>query len=200
MSDAVLVEGLRRGDDPGVWREFYSTYGSVIVRYVRKLGLGPSDAEDVLQETMVVLMRKLPAFEYDPAKGKFRNFVLTIVHRKVLSHLRKRTRQAEDGFDDSAVAARDTSAVPGEGAAADELAWRASVAAEALVRLREDPALEPRTLDVFFAYAVERRPVAEVAAQYNIDPNAIYQIKNRLLRRLRARLERFGGVEDVNQA
>jgi DNA-directed RNA polymerase specialized sigma24 family protein len=41
------------------------------LRYARKLGLDETQAQDVLQETMVALMRILPEFAYDRNKGSF---------------------------------------------------------------------------------------------------------------------------------
>jgi DNA-directed RNA polymerase specialized sigma24 family protein len=40
-----------------------------VLGYARKLGLDDVSSQDVLQETMVALMRVLPGFQYDPRRG-----------------------------------------------------------------------------------------------------------------------------------
>ena len=64
--------------------------------------------------------------------------------------------------------------------------WREAVLEEALCRLRRDLMLDERTLNVFFAYVVDCRSASEVAREFGLKENAIYQIKNRLIRRLQA--------------
>ena len=61
---------------------------------------------------------------------------------------------------------------------------------DALARLATNPPLGDGTYAAFRAYAIEGRPVAEVAAEFGLKENALYQIKNRLLRRLKTEVTR----------
>ena len=63
--------------------------------------------------------------------------------------------------------------------------------AEALSELRADPMLGEQTFAVFEAYVIQKRPVAEVAAEFGLKENGVYQIKNRLMRRLEGRIARL---------
>jgi RNA polymerase sigma-70 factor (ECF subfamily) len=187
----TLLERLKRGGDAADWEQFYQIYSGVIVRYAQKLGLGQDAAFDVLQETMITLMRLLPEFTYDKRKGKFRNFVFTIVHRKTLAAIRRAARRGEVSMDqsDDSGGRRLLDILPdpaGEAEAAHhEVAWRESVMEEALANLRKDPSVQPRTLEVFEAYAIRGEGPAEVAKRFGLKENAVYQIKNRLIQRLR---------------
>lgn len=195
-----LLERVRRVDAHEAWREFYLCYASAILRYARKLGLDQHRAEEVLQETMVALMDQMPQFTYDRQRGRFRNFLLTIVHRKSLAVIRRAARSAASqlrrpggielcGDELVAVDLRDD----------DRARWREVLLEEALVNLGHDAALEENTLAVFKAYAIEGRPAREVALRYGLQTNAVYQIKNRLMRRLRAEVARRlrdSGTED----
>lgn len=194
-----LLDRLRADNAHDAWREFFATYWGVILRYARKLGLRPDQAEDVLQETMVVLMRTLPEFVYDRRKGRFRNFLLTIVHRRALAALRRDSRlrnvtweaqpvlSAEDPFGNNGASDREALA-----------RWQDSLLEEAIRRMRQDGRFSGNTLAVFEAYVVRREPAEVVARRFRLAENAVYQIRNRLLRRLRAevrRLERSAGDE-----
>ncbi|GAB5558939.1 MAG: hypothetical protein SynsKO_05860 [Synoicihabitans sp.] len=187
-TDETLLQRVQRLDAHDAWKEFYENYWAAIIRYGRKLGLSDTQAQDVLQETMVDLMRILPKFTYESSKGKFRNFLLTIVHRKAMGVFRR--------------AARDTN-IPWDSASPIEIQefkqatlnaqqlqlWRESIYEEALAALSKSPDIEPKTWAVFEAYVVKKRPVTEVAEEFGLKPNAVYQIKNRLNRRLKARVE-----------
>jgi len=198
-----LLDRLKIDDAQEAWKEFYRLYGRAIVRYGLKLGLTEHQAKEVLQETMVALMRILPEFAYDRGKGRFRNFLLTIVHRKSLAMLRRARREGETSIPWEANGEAD-SADPFE---ADRVAeaeaighWREALLAEALRELRADPTVSERTLAVFEAYVIEKRRVDEVAARFGLKENAIYQIKNRLLRRLQARVARLMRDSGAEQA
>ena len=57
------------------WEEFYEMYWRVIYGYGRGWGLSPDDAEDLVQEVMVTVLRRLPAFEYDRSRGRFLSWI-----------------------------------------------------------------------------------------------------------------------------
>lgn len=199
-----LIDRLRDPDDHPTWMEFYKVYWEVVVRYGRKLGLSEADAHDVLQETMVALVRILPGFRYDPALGRFRNFLLTIVHRKALAALRRAARRPSISLDaegqDGGTPLVDRLPAPpaAEPGAADRERWRQAIVEKALGELRSNPDIGERTLAVFEAYGIRSRPCAEVAATFGIKENAVYQIRNRLLRQLQVAVRRL--AEDADPA
>lgn len=198
-TNEMLLDRLKADTAHEAWEEFYRHYWQPILRYARKLGLNEQQSHEVLQDTMVALVRILPQFAYDRRRGKFRNFLLTIVHRKSLAVQRRARRDrtlsldSTDPWGEGAVALLDMLAAPLSDAESvgAERRWRESLVETALANLRADPTVEPRTLAVFEAYVVARRPVADVAAEYGVKENAIYQIKNRLLRRVRAEVSRL---------
>lgn len=176
------------------WKEFYELYWGAILRYARKLGLDETQAQDVLQETMVALMRILPEFAYDRSKGKFRNFLLTIVHRKCLAVLRRARRERESQVPWEGNSEAESADPFGADKAAETEAlnhWREVLLAEALRELRADATLGDQTFVVFEAYVIEKRPAPEVAEAFGLKENAVYQIKNRLMRRLEVRIARL---------
>lgn len=193
-TNETLLDRVKATDAHDAWRLFYQQYWAVILAYARKLGLNEYQAEEVLQETMVALMRQLPGFFYDRSKGKFRNFLLTIVHRKSLASLRRSKRERDTHIPwepemESQYAAKsrkDDSRTSPEA----EVRWRKSVVEVVLAELARDPRLGPETMAVFCAYAIEGRPVVEVATEFGLKENAVYQIKNRLSRRVQNEVAR----------
>src|SRR5580658_1242378 len=74
------------------WEQFYNQYWAVILFFAQKQGLDEASARDVLQETMILLMRKFPGFVYDPERGRFRNWLLTLVAGKARDAMRRAAR------------------------------------------------------------------------------------------------------------
>jgi RNA polymerase sigma factor (sigma-70 family) len=196
----TLIERVRDISNERAWEEFYSTYWGVILRYARKLGLSESGAQDVLQETMIALIRTLPTFQYDLSRGRFRNFVLTITHRKTLAAFRRNARSKELSLDDSPsddgpTALESLPAPVGETVETlDEKRWQDSIYEEALARVRHDPSIQASTFDIFQAYVADGQPAEDVAQRYGINKNAVYQIKNRLMRRIADEVEQLQEV------
>lgn len=201
----TLLERLRDPSAERAWEEFYAIYGGVILAYARKLGLDDAGAKDALQETMIALIRVLPTFRYDRGKGLFRNFLLTIVHRRALQALRRRTRDLsrevslDEDRDEEGTSRLDRAPDPGAKAPSAEMdeRWREAVLAEALRRLEGDPRIKPKNLEAFRAYAIEGQPAEEVARRFKMKENALYAIKNRMIARLAEeahKLENFDGA------
>lgn len=179
-TDESLLKKVRQLDAHDAWEIFFKRYWQVILRYSRKLGLNQHQAEEVLQETMVELMRVLPEFDYDRRKGRFRNFLLTIVHRKALRIMRQIRQSAGLRASGNAVEVPDEAGK--EDLAEAEQRWRESIRDTLLTRLSHG--CDQQTLAIFRAYVLEDRPAAEVAESHGVEINAVYQIKSRLTRRL----------------
>ena len=185
-----LLHRLKEGSANADWEHFYKKYSAVILSFAQKQGLDEHSASDALQETMMVVMRKLPTFDYDAQKGRFRNWLLTIVANKVREARRRAHHDkliSMDGLPaDGADSLHEKLATEEPGASESvEDAWRQSLIEEALKLVLIDPRTRPETVDVFRACALEGRPVAEVAARFGLKENAVYQIKNRMMNRLK---------------
>lgn len=186
-----LLNRLKTVPGEADWERFYNKYSAVIVSFARRQGLDDDSALDVLQETMMVMMRKLPGFDYQPERGRFRNWLLTIVMNKSRNAARRAhadrmlSLDATSGDDENPLLEK----IASDEATADEDlegTWRQCLLEDALHRLLTDPRTQPESIAVFRAVALEGRAVAEVAAEFGIKDNAVYQIKNRLKTRLQA--------------
>ncbi len=83
MSDtpASLLERLRVPHAEQAWGRFVKLYSPLPLYWARRVGLREPDASDLVQEVFVVLLRKLPDFQYDARKG-FRNWLRTVAHNR----------------------------------------------------------------------------------------------------------------------
>src|SRR6185369_3378138 len=90
---ASLLERLKDLGDQTSWNEFYQTYRELIYSVARKAGLNETEAEDVVQDTVIYVARKMPGFTYDPAKDSFKGWLLTVTRWRIRDRLDKDARQ-----------------------------------------------------------------------------------------------------------
>lgn len=90
--DQHLVEYLQvmraQSGDPDAFARLFERYNARLLYYVRRL-VGPgSDAEDVLQEVWLTVVRKVNSLQ-NPSS--FRTWIYRIAHNKSMTRLRKQT-------------------------------------------------------------------------------------------------------------
>jgi RNA polymerase sigma-70 factor (ECF subfamily) len=176
-----LLERLRQPGDEQAWQRFVQLYTPLLYYWARRAGLPTADANDLVQEVLVVLVKKLPEFEYDPSKS-FRGWLRTIALNKWRERCRRfaaRPDQAgESGL--SGVAEEDPAA------AFEEDEYRGQLVRRALAIMQAE--FQPATWKACWEVVVGGRPAGEVAAELAVSVDVVYSAKSRVLRRLREEL------------
>jgi RNA polymerase sigma-70 factor (ECF subfamily) len=184
-----LIDALRKGGGTAAWERFYKSYSGVLISFAKRQGCDEHAALDVLQETVMVLVRKLPDFVYEQSRGRFRNWLMTIAANKVREAHRRAKVDRLISMD----------ATPeGETPLADRLAdnradvtdelerdWRRTLLEDAMRQILADPRTNPVSVTIFRQLTQEGMPSDEVARRHGMTENNVYQIKNRLMTRLR---------------
>src|SRR5262245_51653629 len=83
LTRASLLLRLRDPGDAEAWREFVELYTPLVYGYARKQGLQEADASDLCQDVLGAVVGAVGRLEYDPARGAFRNWLFTVVRRKL---------------------------------------------------------------------------------------------------------------------
>jgi RNA polymerase sigma-70 factor (ECF subfamily) len=90
----TLLNRLKdKGSDAG-WQEFFDTYWKLIYGVARRSGLSDAEAQDVVQETMIAVARHMPGFNYDPANGSFKAWLLNMTRWRITDQVRRRSKRA----------------------------------------------------------------------------------------------------------
>jgi DNA-directed RNA polymerase specialized sigma24 family protein len=89
---ASLLERLKDLGDASSWDEFHRTYRELIFSVARRAGLNETEADEVVQDTLISVAKKMPGFTYDPAKDSFKGWLLTVTRWRILDQLEKRRR------------------------------------------------------------------------------------------------------------
>ena len=86
-----LLRRLKDCDDPSSWQEFYDRYAGLILRFAIKAGCSETEAEEVVQETVIGVARKLLEFKYDPAVCSFKTWLLNQTRWRIKDQVRRRS-------------------------------------------------------------------------------------------------------------
>jgi hypothetical protein len=70
-----LLARLRDWEDQASWREFFNTYWKFIYSLAIRSGLSDQEAEDVVQETVLSVAKKMPEFVYDSERCSFKGWL-----------------------------------------------------------------------------------------------------------------------------
>ncbi len=87
---ASMLQRLKDPADRTTWEEFHRTYRGLIHGVARRAGLNETEAEEVVQETLIAVAGKMPGFTYDPVKDSFKGWLLQITRWRIADQFRKR--------------------------------------------------------------------------------------------------------------
>lgn len=180
----TLLERLRRSDDPEAWGRFVDLYSPLLFEWARRNGVPESDAADLVQSVLVLLIRQIPKQEQQSG-GNFRGWLFTVLRNCWRDLCRARARQP--------VIAHGVS--PDDQPGSDPIAelteeeYRACLIRRTLRIIQTD--FPQHTWRAFWMHVVEGKAAAEVAAEVKSTANAVYLARGRILKRLREELAGF---------
>jgi RNA polymerase sigma factor (sigma-70 family) len=85
-----LLERVKNWEDQKSWTEFFDAYSGLVRSVALKAGLTEAEADDAVQETMLSVAKKIREFQYNPAIGRFRSWLIHTTEWRVKDQLRKR--------------------------------------------------------------------------------------------------------------
>ncbi len=178
-----LLVRIRDRADADAWSQFVDLYAPLIFALARRRGLQEADASDLTQDVLRAVMSTAPRFVYDPERGSFRGWLLTVARNQLCKWAAHRQRQPL-----ASGSVEDRRRLEEQPAPADEgdfweVEYRARMFAWAAERVR--PTFRPNTWEAFWQTAVEARDPGDVAAALGLTVGAVYIARSRVLARLR---------------
>src|SRR5262245_34779637 len=150
-----LLNRLKDWDDQSSWQEFFDTYWRLIYNVAVKAGLSDAEAQEVVQETVIGVARKISEFKADPQHGSFSAWLMQLTRWRIADQWRRRGSlgQAPDpvnrGEEPGSTGPMERIPDP-MGAALDttwQQEWEKHVMAEALERVKRQ--VSPRQFQMF---------------------------------------------------
>lgn len=180
-----LLNRVKDLGDNQSWQEFFDRYWRLIYGVAIRSGLTEIEAQEVVQETMVAVSKKMPGFVYDPSIGSFKGWLLHMTRWRINDQLRKRQREAQ-----AFVRPRDTTR---DGTATIERIpdpaghmleavwneeWERNLAEAAIERVKRQ--VSPRQYQIFDLYVVKRWPIQKIAGTLGVNLGQVYLAKHRV--------------------
>lgn len=188
-----LLSRLRVWDDREAWQSFFDTYWHLIYRIAIQAGLTESEAEEVVQETIVTVAKQMPSFRYNPS-GSFKAWLLRITRWRIVDQLRRRPpwTQASESRDGADAVTEPGSEFEAE-AVVPEAVWDENWSRNRLeVALQRVKArVRPRQYQIFDLYVVRERPVREVMRTLNVSAAQVYLARHRVARLVREQVRQI---------
>jgi RNA polymerase sigma-70 factor (ECF subfamily) len=188
-TSATLLGRLREVPaDQAAWSEFVDRYGPAIYGWCRYWRLQEADAQDVTQEVLAQLARKMRAFSYD-ASGSFRGWLKTLAHHAWQDFLTSRKRAGGGSGDTQAL----------------EALYAVEARADLLVRLDEEfdrelldeaaarvrGRVEPRTWEAFRLLAMDGYSGSQAAERLGMRVATVFVAKSKVQRMLQEEIHRI---------
>lgn len=187
---ASLLARIKNLEDHGSWQDFFDTYWKLIYGVSIKRGLSPTEAQDVVQETMCGAMKHMPNFNYDRTVGTFKTWLLNMVKWRIADQFRKRSPVKNLPVD----ARLDTDAlinVPDnqdfEGIWNQQ--WEQALFDAAVVKTRRK--VDPQKFQIFDLLIKQRLSPAEIAETFHISVDYVYLVKHRIAEQIKSEVERL---------
>jgi RNA polymerase sigma-70 factor (ECF subfamily) len=183
-----LLDRLRLRPDPQSWQRLVELYTPLIRNWLRFHALQPSDADDLTQEVLGVLVRELPQFQHNLRRGAFRRWLRTLTVNRLRSFWRSRRRgpvaTGASDFEKMLDQMQDPESHLSR-------LWDQEHDRHVARRLLDllEPEFEPATWRAFRLLVLEGKSTAEVAAELGLSANAVRIAKSRVLSRFRREAE-----------
>jgi RNA polymerase sigma factor (sigma-70 family) len=183
-TSTTLLDWLRDPADGEAWGEFAKRYRQKILECCLHNRLQPADAEDVAQNLLASIHDRIRKFVYDPAKGRFRDWLSTTTrnacrdfytgdesrrYRPLLDDLPTR-KDLEQALDDQA---------------------RTELLQISLGQIRTK--VSPRDYEIFIRRVFDRIRAATVAQEQGMSVAAVDMAKYRVQKKLKETIEELGG-------
>ena len=193
-----LVDRLVNWDDQKRWQEFFDSYWKLIYSAARKSGLTDAEAQEVVQETVITVAKKIDKLKYDPAIGSFKGWLLQITRWRIVDQFRKREpgnmkrpHAADDRLTATIERVADSRVVDLD--AVWETEWKENLFEAAIARAKEK--VDHKQFQIFDCYVRKEWPVKKVADQLGVSVGQVYLARHRVATVLKKEIKALEKME-----
>ncbi len=178
----TLLQRLQNGTDHLSWEDFFARYWPLIYRSAKHHGCSDHTAEEVVQEVMLVVFQQKDVFQYDPARGRFRDWLGTVVRNKVAEYRRRPAERVRPVGSEGDNALSQIPSEHGSPEAAWEAAYEDALLTVLLDTIRRE--MNPKTYLAFELSALGNLSGKQVSDITGMSRNAVYKSYKRVIKRL----------------
>ena len=181
-----LIQRLKLKEDVRAWEGFLEHYRPFIFFLLNKMSISPDEQEDLAQEIVLKLYQNLEAYSHQ--KGKFRNWLGTVIRNSTLNYLdrEKRLRDKNERFLNSLETIQQQKESELEGSIQRE--WQEYLLELALKNLSQ--ILDSNIIECF-KMTLENVPVEEISNRLGVTVSTVYTLRKRIKPRLIKEMKRL---------
>jgi len=203
-----LINRLKDTEDQESWRDFFETYWRLIYNVALKSGLQATEAEDVVQNTVLTVYKQMKVFKPDPAVGSFKSWLLKVARSRISDEFRARGKnpaamalKPKRPRDENAGATATIQRLPDPAgnfvdAIWDE-EWKKNLVHNALEKVKTKASA--RDFQIFYLYTIKEHDPKAVADITGVSTSYVYVVKTRLLPVFEAAVRQLEKNEGVRE-
>ncbi len=181
---SLLIQ-LHDGRNKQAWADFVDLYSPVVYGFARRQGLQDADAADLVQEVLRSVTKSIPT--YDCEKGRFRSWLMGVVHHRLCEFWTRQGREAAGSGDTRVMQHLEQLPSPHDVEEIWEQEYRQSVFRLAAARVRDN--FTESTWKAFWQTNMEGKSTREVAQSLGISEGAVYIARSRVIARVKKQVE-----------
>ena len=200
-----LLNRLKDWDDQASWQDFFDTYCRLIYNVAVKAGLSDTEAQEVVQETVIAVAKKISEFKADPAHGSFRAWLMHTTRWRIADQFRRRAGKvsrltgARNEGETPALYSDDTdrtstvNRIPDPaGVALDGIwneEWEKNVRTLALEEVKKR--VSPKQFQMFDLHVLQELTVQNTARTLQVSVASVYMARHRISRLLKKEAQKL---------
>ena len=180
----TFLDELCQSSDEKSWERLVQLYAPLLNRWIRRYEVQDSDADDLIQDVLVVVMRELPSFRHNRQKGAFRSWLRRIAVNRLRNAWRARGREPRGSGDSDLM--RQLEELEDNRSQISRI-WEQEHDRHVTQKLLEqiEPRFTENTRLAFRRLVLDGASADEVATELGMSLNAVFTAKSRVLRELR---------------
>ena len=182
---ASLLVSLSDPTSQEAWTQFAAVYRPIIVRVAQSRGLQPADAEDLAQDVLSAVGRRVGLFQ-STGEGSFRRWLYQITRNLVVNHLTRSKGPIGSGDSDVQQMLLQQPSPEGETATLFQLEVRRIRFQQAAEKLQAE--FSETTWMAFWLTSVEQLSIDEAASRLGKSAGSIRVARCRVLARFREQI------------
>jgi RNA polymerase sigma-70 factor (ECF subfamily) len=188
-----LLSRLQDWQDNESWRVFFNTYWRLIYAVAIKSGLTETEAQEVVQETILCVARDIQKFKRDRQRGSFKGWLRNLTRWRIADQLRKRTvavASLNGAVDHSTSPFGFPDELEDESAVADwEREWQWNLLKAAMDRVKAR--VNEEQYQLFDFCVVKQWPVSRITQTLGVSAARVYLARHRISRLIEKEVRRL---------
>ena len=191
-----LLSRLKHWDDEDSWKVFFDTYWRLIYRTALRAGLSETEAQEVVQETVISVCRKMPGFEYRSSGGSFKAWLMQLTRWRITDQLRLRQRPPDGASALCRIAEEADIHYPD--LAVWEEDWERNLMDVAIEKVKLK--VDSKVYQMFDLYVFKEWPVMKIATAFGVKSGRIYAAKHLIAKLLKQEVDQLRKAADREAA